>query len=108
MKTYPDVIWRVKPTDLSEEDAFFCQTYSKKLTFTWYWVNELLTVAKVNVSAIIVKCKKDRKVFSKTISVVKKNKHISDSDDYLDNNSISSAEINTDDTRFQCILFVKH
>ena len=68
----------------------------------------MLTVAKVNVSAIIVKCKKDRKVFSKTISVVKKNKHISDSDDYLDNNSISSAEINTEDTRFQCILFVKH
>ena len=50
---------------------------------------------KVNRPTITAKRKRDGKVFTRNISMVRKYKHISDSDDYSDIDSRSSAEMNT-------------
>ena len=56
----------------------------------------IYTVAKVSGSLIFVKRKRDGKVFARNISMVKKYKQVSDSDDHSDTDSSSSAEINTE------------
>ena len=61
---------------------------------TNYWTNDLFTVAKMNGPAIIVNRKRDGNVFTRNISMVKKYKHIVDSDDHSDINSSGSAEMN--------------
>ena len=63
---------------------------------TSYWTNDLFTVTKVKGPTIIVRRKRDGKVFTRNISMVKKYKHISDSDDHLDIASSNSAGINAE------------
>ena len=63
-----------------------------------YWVNDLFTVVKVNGPAIIVQRKREGKVYARNIPMLKKYKHISDSDDHSDINRSSSAEVNTENT----------
>ena len=50
----------------------------------------------MNGPTIFVKRKRDGKVFARNISVVKKYKHISDSDDHSDIDSSGFAEMNTE------------
>ena len=62
---------------------------------TSYWANGLFNVANVNGPAIIiVKRKRDGKTFARKISVDKKYKHISTSDDHSDIDSSGSVEMN--------------
>ena len=55
-------------------------------------------MTKVKGPTIIVKRKRDGKVFARNISMVKKYKHISDSDDHSDIHSSGSAQMNTENT----------
>ena len=77
----------------AEEDVLVKHTGTKD-KLTSYWTNDLFTVTKVNGSTIIVRRKRDGKVFARNISMVKKYKHIYDSDDHLDIDSSGSAEMN--------------
>ena len=52
-------------------------------------------MSKVNGPTIIVSRKRDEKLFARNISMVEKNKHISDSDDHSDIDSSDSAGMNT-------------
>ena len=54
----------------------------------------MFTVTEVNGPTIIDKRKRDGKVFARNTSVVKKYKHIDDSDDHPDIDSGGSAEMN--------------
>ena len=56
----------------------------------------MFTVIKGNGPKIIVRRKRDGKVFARNISMVKKHKYISDSDDHSDINSSDSAGMNTE------------
>ena len=58
----------------------------------------MFAVTKVKGPTIIVKGKRDGKIFARNISMVKKYKHISDLDDYSDIDSSGSAEMNTENT----------
>ena len=65
---------------------------------TSYWANGLFNIANVNGPAIIVKRKRDGKAFARKISVDKKYKHISNSDDHSDVDSSGSVEMNKENT----------
>ena len=101
MKTYADVKRRAKPTELKAGDDVLVKHTGTKDKSTSYWTNDLLTATKMNRPTIIVRRKRDGKVFSRNISMVKKYKHISDSDDHSDihssrNLDIDSAGMNTE------------
>ena len=90
---------RAKPTELKAgDDVLVKHTGTKdKLTIGQsYWTNDLFTVTKVNGPTIIVRRKRDGKVFARNILMVKKYKHISDSDDHSDIDSSDSAGMNTE------------
>ena len=96
-----DVKRRAKPTELKAGDDVLVKHTRTKDKSTSYWKNYLLTVTKMNRPTIIVRRKRDEKVFSRNISMVKKYKHISDSDDHSDihssrNSDIDSAGMNTE------------
>lgn len=61
---------------------------------TNHWGNDLVTVTKVSRPTIIVERKKDGKVFARNISIVKKYKHISDSDYHSHIDISGFAEMN--------------
>ena len=63
---------------------------------TSYWTNDLFPVTKANGPTITVRRNRDGKVFARNFSMVKKYKHISDSDDRSDIDSCGSAEMNTE------------
>ena len=66
---------------------------------TSYWANGLFNVANVSGPAtIIAKRQRDGKAFARKISVDKKYKHISNSDDHSDIDSSGSAEMNKENT----------
>ena len=102
---------KMKPCpERKNENLYWCETKSqtnwgadvlvkhtgKKEKLTSYWTNDLFTVTKVKGPTIIVRRKRDGKVFTRNISMVKKYKHISDSDDHLDIASSNSAGINAE------------
>ena len=96
-----DVKRRAKPTELKAGDDVLVKHTRTKDKSTSYWKNYLLTVTKMNRPTIIVRRKRDEKVFSRNISMVKKYKHISDSDDHSDihssrNSDVDSAGMNTE------------
>ena len=78
MKTYTDAKRRAKPTELKPGDDVLVKHTGTKDKLTSYWTNDLFTVTKVNGPTITVKRKRDGKVFSRNISMVKKYKHIRD------------------------------
>ena len=101
MRTYADMKRRAKPTELKAGDDVLVKHTGTKDKLTSYWTNDLFTVTKVNGPTIIVRRKRDGKVFARNISMVKKYKHISDSDDHSDihssrNLDIDSAGMNTE------------
>ena len=96
MKTYADAKRRAKPTELKAGDDVLVKHTGMKDKLTSYWTNDLFTVAKVNGPTIIVKRKRDEKVFARNVSMVKKYKHISDSDDHSDIDSNGSVEMKTE------------
>ena len=49
-----------------------------------YWVNDLFTVVKLNGRAIIVQWKREEKVYARNIPMLKKYKHISESENHSD------------------------
>ena len=81
MKSYVDAKRRAKPTELNAGNDVLVKHTGAKDKLTSYWVSDLFTVVKMNGSAIIVKRKRDGKVFARSISMVKKQKLISHSDD---------------------------
>lgn len=81
MKSYVDAKRRAKPTELNAGNDVLVKHTGAKDKLTSYWVNDLFTVVKRNGSAVIVKRKRDGKVFARSISMVKKQKFISHSDD---------------------------
>ena len=94
MKTYADAKRRAKPTELKAGENVLVKRTGRKDKLTSYWTNDLFTVTKMNGPTIVVKRKRDEKVFARNISMVKKYKRISDSD--VD--SSGSAEMNTENT----------
>ena len=94
MKTYADAKRRAKPTELKAGDDVLVKHTGTKDKLTSYWTNDLFTVTKVNGPKIIVTRKRNGKVFARSISMVKKYKQISDSDDHSDIDSSGSAEMN--------------
>ena len=99
MKTYyVDAKRRAKLTELKAGDDVLVKSTVTKDKLTSYWPNDLFVVTKLNGPTIIMKRKRDGKVFPRNISMVKKYKHISDSDDYSDIDSSGSAEMNTENT----------
>ena len=56
----------------------------------------MFTVTKVNGPTIIVRRKRDGKIFARNVSMVKKYQHISDSDDHSNIDSSDSAGMNTE------------
>ena len=94
MKTYADAKQRAKPTELKAGENVLVKRTGRKDKLTSYWTNDLFTVTKMNGPTIVVKRKRDEKVFARNISMVKKYKRISDSD--VD--SSGSAEMNTENT----------
>ena len=94
MKTYADIKRRAKPTELKAGDDVLVKHTGTKDKLTSYWTNYLFTVTKVNGQPIIVRRKRDGKVFARNISLVKKYKHISGSDDHSDIDSSDSAGMN--------------
>ena len=94
MKTYADMKWRAKPTELKAGDDVLVKHTGTKNKLKSYWTNDLFTVTKVNRPTIIVRRKRVGKVFSRNISMVKKYKHINDSDDHLVIDSSDSAGMN--------------
>ena len=95
MKTYTHAKRRAKPTELKAGDDVLVKHAGTKKKLTSYWTNDLFTITKVNGPIITVKKKRDGKVFARNISMVKKYKHISDSDDHSDIDSSGSTEMNT-------------
>ena len=91
IKTFADAKRRAKPTELKAGDDVSVRYTGTKDKLTSYWTSDLFTVTKVNWPTIIVKRKRDGKVFAKNISMIKKYKHISDSDDHSDIDSSGSA-----------------
>ena len=79
-------------------DGILVKHTGTKYKLTSYWTNDLFAVTKVKGPTIIVKGKRDGKIFARNISMVKKYKHISDLDDYSDIDSSGSAEMNTENT----------
>ena len=99
MKTYyVDAKRRAKLTELKAGDDVLVKSTGTKDKLTSYWPNDLFVVTKLNGPTIIMKRTRDGKVFPRNISMVKKYKHISDSDDYSDIDSSGSAEMNTENT----------
>ena len=96
MKTYADAKQRAKTTKLKAWNDVLAKHTGTKDKLTSYWTNDLFTVTKVNGPTIIVRRKRDVKVFTKNISMVKKYKHISDSDDHSVIDSSGSAEMDTE------------
>ena len=96
MKTYADVKQRAKLTELKAGEDVLPKHTGTKDKFTSYWTNDLFTVTKVNGPTIIVRRKRDGKAFARNISLVKKYKHISDSDDHSDVDSSNLAGMNTE------------
>ena len=56
----------------------------------------MFTVTKVNGPTIIVRRKRDGKIFARNVSMVKKYQHISDSDDHSNIDSSDSAGMSTE------------
>lgn len=77
MKTYADAKWRTKPTESKAGDDVLIKYTGTRDKLTSYWANDLFTVVNANGHVIIVKRKKDWKVFARNTSMVKKYKHIS-------------------------------
>ena len=96
MKTYADMKRRAKPTELKVGDDVLVKHTGTKGKLASYWTNDLFTVTKVNGPTMIVRRKRDGNVFARNISMVKKYKHISDSDDHSDIDSSDSAGMNTE------------
>ena len=72
MKTYADATRRAKPTEWKAGDGVLVKHTGTKYKLTSYWTNDLFAVTKVNGPTIIVKGKRDGKVFARNISMVKK------------------------------------
>ena len=98
MKTYADAKQRAKPTELKAGENVLVKRTGRKDKLTSYWTNDLFTVTKMNGPTIVVERKRDEKVCARNISIVKKYKRISDSDDHSDIDSSGSAEMNTENT----------
>ena len=96
MKTYADMKRRAKPTELKAGDNVLVKHTGTKDKLTSYWTNDLFTLTKVNGPTIIVRRKRDGKVFARNISMIKKYKHNRDSDDYSVIDSSDSAGMNTE------------
>ena len=78
---------RATPTELEAGNDVLVKHTGTKDKLTSYWTNDLFTVTKVNGPTVIVRRKRDGKVFARNISMTKKYKHIGDSDDHSDINS---------------------
>ena len=65
LKTYANAKRRAKPTELKAGDDVFIKHTIKKDKLASYWASDLFTIAKVHGSAIIVKRKRDGKVFAR-------------------------------------------
>ena len=76
MRTYANAKRGAKLTELKAGEDILIKHTGTKDKFTSYWANELFAVAKVNRPETIVKRKRDKKVFARDISMVKKYKHI--------------------------------
>ena len=96
MKTYADMKRRAKPTELKAGDNVLVKHTGTKDKLTSYRKNDLFTLTKLNGPTIIVRRKRDGKVFATNISMVKKYKHIRDSDDHSVIDSSDSAGMNTE------------
>ena len=79
-KIYDDVKQRAKTTELKAGSNVLVKHTCTKDKLKSYWESDLFNVAKGNVPVIIVKRKRDRKIFARNILMVKKYKHISHSD----------------------------
>ena len=71
MKTYVNSKRRAKPTELKPGDDVLVKLTGRKGKLISYWKNDLFTIAKVNGPTIIIKRKKDEKVFARNISMVR-------------------------------------
>ena len=96
MKTYADMKQKPKPTELKAGDNILVKHAGTKDKLTSYWTNDLFTVTRMKRLTMIVRRKIDGKVFTRNISMVKKYKHISDSDDHSDVDSSDSAGMKTE------------
>ena len=96
IETYADAKRRSKPTELKTGDDVLVKHTGTKDKLTSYWANDLFSVTKVNGPTVIVTRKRDGKVFARNMSMVKKYKHISDSDDHSDIDSSGSAKMSTE------------
>ena len=76
MRTYANAKRGAKQTELKAGEDILIKYTGTKDKFTSYWANDLFAVAKVNRPATIVKRKRDKKVFARNISMVKKYQHI--------------------------------
>ena len=85
-----------KPTELKAGNNVLVKHTGTKNKLTSYWPNDLFSLTKVNGPTIIVRRKRDGKVFARNISMVKKYKHSSDSNDHSDIDSNDSAGMNTE------------
>ena len=96
MKTYADMKQKPKPTELKAGDNILVKHAGTKNKLTSYWTNDLFNATRVKWPTMIVRRKIDEKVFARNISMVKKYKHISDSNDHSDVDSSDSAGMNTE------------
>ena len=94
MKTYGDAKQRAVTTELKPEDNVLFKHTGPTDKLTNHWGNDLVTVTKVSRPTKIVERKKDGKVFARNISIVKKYKHISDSDYHSHIDISGFAEMN--------------
>ena len=78
---------RATPTELEAGNDVLVKHTGTKDKLTSYWTNDLFTVTKVNGPTVIVRRKRDGKVFARNISMTKKYKHIGDLHDHSDINS---------------------
>ena len=72
MKTYADLKRSAKPTELKAGDDVLVKHTGTKGKLTSYWTNNLFTLTKVNGQTIIIRRKRDGKVFGRNISMIKK------------------------------------
>ena len=94
IKTYADAKRRAKTNLLKAGGKILVKHTGTKDKLTSYWPNDLFTAAHVSGLAIIIKWKRGRKVFARSISMVEKYQHISDADYHSGIDSSSSEEIN--------------
>ena len=76
MKSYADVKWRTKSTELKERDDNLVKHTGTKDKLISYWANDLFTVVRMNRPVVIILSKRDGKVFARKNLMFKKCKNI--------------------------------